>query len=188
MEWPALSSNRIGLGTLTHTPTGGSASPSKGADMRQLTTTIYEYDELSEEAKATALNALADINLHPDWYECIYDDADRIGLSLTGFDLDHGQIAGRLQGPMRETVEKILTEHGYTCDTYQLALSYQLPRPETDEEEEDYQRQTEEFQQALLEEYFCILRKEYESLGSREQVEDTIRCNGYEFNEHGGQT
>ena len=33
MEWPALSSNRMGLGTLTHTPTGGRASPSKGADM-----------------------------------------------------------------------------------------------------------------------------------------------------------
>ena len=154
--------------------------------MRQLTTTIYEYDELSDEAKDTALNALVDINLHYDWYEFIYEDADRIGLTLQGFDLDRGHIEGTLQGSRHETVEKILTEHGHTCDTYQLALSYQLPRPETDEEEEEYQRQTEEFQQELLEEYLCILRKEYEYQGSREQVEETIRCNGYEFNEQGG--
>jgi len=51
--------------------------------MRTLKCTVYNYKELSEEAKLKVLEHLADINVDDAfWYEYIFDDAKQIGKIL----------------------------------------------------------------------------------------------------------
>jgi hypothetical protein len=42
--------------------------------MRTIETTVYQFKELSDDAKAKALESLYDINLHDDWHEFLIDD------------------------------------------------------------------------------------------------------------------
>ena len=58
--------------------------------MKNITTTLYSYDELSEDAKDKAIEEMYDINVNHDWWEFTYDDAETIGLKITGFDIDRG--------------------------------------------------------------------------------------------------
>lgn len=58
--------------------------------MKTKTINLYEFDELSEDAKEKALQNLWDINVDHEWWDYIYEDAERIGLKITGFDIDRG--------------------------------------------------------------------------------------------------
>ena len=46
--------------------------------------TVYEFDELSETAKAHAIQLYA---VHHDWWDCVYDDFVQI-LDILGFDVE----------------------------------------------------------------------------------------------------
>ena len=41
--------------------------------MRTIETVVYNFDELSEEAKKKAIESMADINVDYEWYEFIYE-------------------------------------------------------------------------------------------------------------------
>ena len=60
--------------------------------MRTYTTehTVYTFNKLSGEAKQHALEQLWDLNVYYDWWGYMYEDAENIGLKITGFDLDRG--------------------------------------------------------------------------------------------------
>ena len=51
---------------------------------------VYEFNELSEEAKEKAIEKLWNINVDYEWWDCVYDDAENIGLKIKEFDLDRG--------------------------------------------------------------------------------------------------
>jgi hypothetical protein len=167
-----------------------------GGYMRQITTNVYQFEELSDEAKETALNDMRDINVDYDWWDYMYDDAETIGLKITGFDLDRNRHAeGYLITGVGECINRILKEHGEGCNTYKLAKEYEkrldeLVEGDTSDENEDEFLQaeedlSEEFTNDLLEEYACMLQSEYEALMEDEAVEDTILANDYEFTEEG---
>lgn len=64
--------------------------------MRQetITTTLYMFSELSDEAKENALNELRDINVSNNfWYECIYDNIKEIS-SLFGLEITKIYFSG----------------------------------------------------------------------------------------------
>lgn len=147
--------------------------------MRTFTTkhTVYNFDELSEDAKQKALENLYDINVNYDWWEFIYEDAENIGLKITGFDLDRNKHAtGRLIHELPEVCKAIMSEHGEITDTYQLAKKWRNKHGYDNEEE---------FSKALLEEYANILQKDYEYLTSEEAIIEAIQANEYEFYEDG---
>ena len=62
--------------------------------MRQETkiVNIYKYDELSDKAKENVLSYFAELDY--GWWEFTYDDAERIGLKITSFDLYRNTISG----------------------------------------------------------------------------------------------
>lgn len=173
--------------------------------MRTYTTkhTVYKFDELSEEAKQKALENLYDINVDHEWWDATYYDADNIGLTIDGFDTDHGTIEGKLTDDMQSVCKSIMAEHGKDCDTYKLAKQYQADWSKlvskysdgvttdqvADGKEDDFDNEaddmTEEFTQQLLEEYLSILRQEFEYLTSEEAIVDTIEANEYEFTKDG---
>lgn len=171
--------------------------------MRQFTTkhTVYTFDELTDNAQATAIEKLADINIDYDWWDFIYEDASQIGLDLTGFDLYRHEIDGRLTDDLMAVVDAIKAEHGPDTDTHKTALDYeqkwtdlvakfsdgvQLDRVADDPDKQDEfdelaDELTDEFQHDLLEDYRVMLSTEYEYRTSEEAIIETIEANEYEF-------
>lgn len=150
---------------------------------------LYQFSELSEEAKDKAIESLYDVNVDYDWWESTYEDAANIGLKLTGFDIDRGSYC---KGTFIESAESvanaILKDHGESCSTYHTAKAY-FKELEAIIPDDDGDKDTEEiddnFRRDLLEDYLVILRQEYEYQTSREAIIETIEANEYEFTEDG---
>lgn len=168
--------------------------------MREETIKVYQFNELSDEAKSKAIASMADINTDYDWYQCTYGDAENIGLKITGFDIDRGSYcSGKFIESPEETAEKIKSEHGPDCETWKTADRYLQYRAalvkkfsdgiNTDQVSQDNYYEFDEecdeldgdFLKLLCEDYRIILQKEYEYQTSKEQIIETIECNEYEF-------
>ena len=172
--------------------------------MRTITKTVYSFSELSESAKENAVSELSNINLDYGWWEGTYEDANRISLEITSFGLDRDKhCKGEVVESCYDTANKIMVEHGESCDTYKLAESFirdynSLVEKYSDgvnldvvaeDNEYEFDKEAgdleEEFKSALLEEYASILQNEYEYLYSDEAIIETIEANEYEFDEEG---
>ena len=89
--------------------------------MRIESVELFTFEELSEEVQEKAIRNLWDINLHPGWWECIYEDAETVGVEIKGFDIDRGSYCEIEVYDFYETAELILRHHGKSCETYQAA-------------------------------------------------------------------
>ena len=152
--------------------------------MKTVSINLYSFDELSEKSKKRALNDLCDINVDYPYWDFTYEDAKNIGIELTGFDLQRkSKCDGELITTIQKSIEKVLSEHGETCKTYQIALDYkkELERA-TDEEMEGLESA---YLDEMLQEYHNILDREYDYLISEEAIIETINANDYTFEENG---
>ena len=161
---------------------------------------VYEFSELSEIAKEKALNQLCDINVHYNWWEFTYEDAENIGLKINSFDLDRNRhCTGNFLLSACEVAQNILNEHGEICETYKSAnefLNYFNPifADYLDENSENYESSDledvlsdleSEFLTSLLEDYSIMLQHEYEYLTSETAIINTIEANEYTFDVNG---
>jgi len=172
--------------------------------MRIKETKVYQFSELSDEAKEVAIENLADINVDYGWWDCTYEDAARIKLRITEFDLDRNRhCAGEFIEDAKDVASAILNQHGNKCETYQTARGYLDERAElvkkysdgkeldvvAEDNEWDFDNDCDElnaeFFRSILEDYSIILQKEYEYLTSEEAIIETIEANEYEFTEDG---
>ncbi len=154
--------------------------------------TVYKFKELSEEAQQKAIEKLYDINVDCGWWEFIYEDAETIGLKITGFNIDRGAYCKGdfIESPL--TVIKLIKEnHGESCETYKTACQYEkliLECPK-DEEGEPIEGELEviedDFRNSLLEDYRIMIEQEYEFLTSKEAIIETIQANNYDFTDKG---
>lgn len=163
------------------------------------TRTLYLFDELSEDEKNAAIEKLWDLNVDHDWWDVVYMDAEDIGLKIHGFDLDRHDIEGRFTRAANEVAQNIINNHGDMCETYKTAKAFMndwepIFTAYMDETSADYEsRESEEkmldleseFLHSLLEDYWIMLRKEYEYMTSEEAIKETIEANEYEFTEAG---
>ena len=170
--------------------------------MRIKETKVYQFSELSDKAKESAVNNMANINIDYEWWENTFYDAEHTALlRITSFDTDR-DCSGDFIEYAEDTAKKIIAEHGEQCETYQTATNYlkecaelQQQYPEKlDEDLDDLNKYTreqareeidDEFLKSILEDYWIILRKEYEYLSSEEAIIETIEANEYEFTEDG---
>ena len=170
------------------------------------TRNIYTLDEVKDKAIEVNWN----INVEHDWFKWVYEDAVEIGLDINEFDIArNNHCTGELLASCREIADRIMIHHGETCDTYKLAKEFLaeaeplinwLQKVEASrfdiyhrvgvantyrEKENNLDELEYEFRRYLLTMYATILQKEYEYLTSSEAIEETLRINGYEFNEDG---
>ena len=169
-----------------------------------VTTKVYSFAELSDEAKENAIQNLYDINVNYEWWDCEFEDAKTVFLKITEFDLDRNRhCKGQFIESAEETAEAILREHGESCETYQTAKNYLDERTalvakysdgiKTDEVAEDNEYDFDndcdeldnEFLRSILEDYSIMLQKQYEYLCSEKVIIETIEANEYEFTEDG---
>lgn len=163
---------------------------------------LYSFSELSKKAQQKAIAHYHDINVDYDWWDFTYDDAGRIGIELTGFDVGYRQeIEGKLTESVRDICESILKEHGEQGDTYKVAKKYmekiqvivvreKLLNTDEDEAKEMIQQAIEDqiqddFKKDILQCYWNMLREDYEYRLSDEAVKESIEANDYEFLEDG---
>jgi hypothetical protein len=180
---------------------------------QSVTVLLYQYNELSEEAKEKALQRFADVNVDNEWWESIYEDAERVNLEITGFDLGNSKrISGELLSlNLLDCCKEIRKNHGKQTQTARTAREYvkkyaaafaQWKQEYLEEgSKDDFSPKewlvefyhsgdgeseiVDEFRKALLEDYLVLLDKEYDYQTSREQVEASIEANEYTFDEEG---
>jgi len=168
--------------------------------MKTIKVKLYSINELSSEARNKALSKYVTINVEHDWYDSIYEDAEQVGLKITGFDLDRNKHAtGQLILSTLEVAQNIINNHGENCNTYKTAQKFleehaPIFADYMDENSEHYESLEQEgklqdlesdFKNDLLTEYANILQKEYDYLTSDEQVKETILANEYTFEADG---
>jgi hypothetical protein len=168
------------------------------------TTTIYKFDELSEEGKQNAIQKNWDINLHYGWWEYTYGDAKNVGIKINGFDIDREAYCQiDIKDSCYHTADLIIKYHGEVCDTYKTAKQFiddydalvkkYSDGKDTDRvtEENEYEFDNEvndleeEFKKSIAEDYRIILQKEFEYLTSEEAIIETIKANDYDFTDKG---
>ena len=162
-------------------------------------TTVYPFDELSEDAKEKAIEGLCDINLDYEWWDSTFEDAKQAKLKLTEFELDRGSCClGEFIEYPKDTADAIIENHGECCETHKTATEFiadlarlymefpvKLDADGDDENEWDRDKEQEnlddEFLLSILEDYRIMLQKEYEYLSSEDAIIETIKANEYEF-------
>lgn len=162
--------------------------------MREIIVKLYKFEELTEKAKEKAR----------DWFRAGYDgqfewdyvreDAEEIGLKITELRPTgiQGDNHGEFVTTARECAEKVLKDHGDTCETFKDARAYlkEIDALELDEDGE-YKDQdtadeiTREFKRSLLEDYRVMLEEAHEYRNSAECIDEDMAANEYEFTEDG---
>ena len=172
--------------------------------METRTYKVYKFNELDDDTKQSALENLADINVVHDWWDCMYEDAANVLLKLTEFDIDRGSYCkGDFIEYAEDTANKIITEHGKSCETWGTATNYIAERAElvkkysdgiktdivAEDNEYDFDKDCEdidaEFLRAILEDYRIMLQQEFEYMTSEKAIIETIEANDYDFTEDG---
>lgn len=169
--------------------------------MRTIRIKLYKFGELSEAAKQRAVSQLADINVDYEWWDFIYEDAERVGLKIKVFDIDRkSYVNADFIEDACFTANKIKEEHGIDCASYKTAEAFILERDnivdtaekdengdcvdasELDKKLDDCES---EFLKAICEDYRIMLSKEYDYRGSEAAIIETIKANDYEFTAEG---
>jgi len=167
--------------------------------MKQVTINLYEFSELSEKAKKRAIEELSDLNIDHDWHQFTCEDAETIGLKITGFDIYRKNITGEFILSACEVAQNIFNNHGETCETYKTAQNFmdewqpiynnymdeKHENYESRESEEEMQKLEDDFLSSLLEDYFVMLESDYEYRTSEEAIIESIESNEYTFEENG---
>lgn len=153
--------------------------------MKTIETVVYDFDELSDEAKQKAIRNLSDINVNYEWWEFIYDDAKNIGLKITGFDIERGSyVDGDLYCAALDSIKKVLKNHGQDCDTTKTAQCFLdlYDKNSLEECDDEWMRDFEgDYLDAICDCYLTIIRDEYEYLTSDEAIIEAIQANEYTF-------
>lgn len=164
--------------------------------MRTIRTKVYQFNELSKEAQQKVLSNMYDLNVDYEWWDFTYDDARQVGIKITGFDIDRDSYCNIELDQPEYTANKIIAEHGETCETYIFSAEYLKERGNVIEnapkhENGDFEDENEldslldridlEYKRSLESAYLFMLKNEYEYLTSEEAVKESIIANEYEF-------
>ena len=168
--------------------------------MKTVTLNIYKFEELSPEIQSKVIEKNRDLNVDYDWWAPEYEDAENIGLKITGFGLDRNRHAeGDFILSAQEVAANIFRDHGESCSTYEAAKEFMekwepVFSDYLDENSDNYESGNledemieleNEFRENLLECYSIILQNKYEHLLEDECVIETIEARDYLFYEDG---
>jgi hypothetical protein len=154
--------------------------------MREITVKLYQYSELSDDAKKRAREWFLGTGADRDFaWDDIKDDAKQVGIELTGW--DYGRYCeGELIDSFSTVIDKILKIHGIACEPYKTAMEYKAKLDEWTEERDDEREELEaEFLKSILEDYRIWMDKNCDYRQTEEYISETMEANEYEFTENG---
>jgi hypothetical protein len=172
--------------------------------MKTVTLNLYQFSELTDEAKENAIKELYDINVDSDWWNSTYEDAAQVNIKIKGFDIDRGSyVNAEFIESAYNTANLIILNHGESCETYKTAKSFIEDwnnlvskysdgvniNKVTEDNEYDFDNEADDlendFLQSISEDYRIILSNEYDYLTSEKSIIETIEANEYDFTEYG---
>lgn len=169
--------------------------------MRTIETKVYNFSELSEQAKQKAISGILSIGMTSEFvWDDIKHDAKEIGLKITSLSDRRGNEGEFMLGA-NEVAQNIFNNHGEMCDTYKTAQKFMEefqpifdnymdeshPDFESSESEDKLIEIENEFLDSLLEDYRIMYNKDIEYSESDEAIIESINANDYEFTEDGEQ-
>ncbi|EHQ30981.1 hypothetical protein [Mucilaginibacter paludis] len=169
--------------------------------MKTIQLKLYEFEELSEQAKQKAIADNADFNVNYNWWDMVYEDAKNIGLKITGFDLDRAHYCNaEFIHDAIFTAKQVRNDHGEQADTYGEAQEFQEKRDQLanswpKDENGEFENVDEldialdecegDFLKRMSKRYLSILDNEFDHLTSDEAIADALIANEYWFTEDG---
>lgn len=171
--------------------------------MKTIEIKLYQFDELSDEAKQKAIENMSDINVDHDWWDFIYKDATNVELKITDFDISRYSCNANFIDCAKICAEKIMDEYGVTCAIFHTAKNFLIEKANlikkysdginvlivAEGKEYNFDQEIDELENdfliSLCKDYLKILRDEYEYLISKEAIIETIEANEYFFTENG---
>lgn len=161
--------------------------------MKQININLYRFSELSEAAKEKAIGKHYDILTYWNWWEYIYEDAKRIGLSIDGFDLYPRIINIKFEDDPEVVANNILKEWGGMTKMAELANNYLANAAkceviETDDElidSDELMELNEDFLNDLGKYFLNFLETDYEWRSSDSAIGEELEEQEFYFLEDG---
>lgn len=161
--------------------------------MKQITINLYKFSELSEAAQKKAIEKHFDILTFWNWWEYIYEDANRIGLKINGFDFYPNTIDIRFEDDPECVANNILKEWSSAAKITELANNYlenaaKCKVIETDDElidSDELIELNEEFLNGLGYHFLNFLETDYEWRTSYTTIGEELEDQNFYFLEDG---
>ena len=172
--------------------------------MRTMETTLYQFEELSTEAREKAIESNATINIDFDWWDCTYESVKEMGITINSFDIYHRDIsitivdsdytARQMVKKYGEGMEVFASSKQFIEDRDALVKrlgegndidGYSVKDEFFEEFDEEIENLEEEYRKEMAENIFTWLEEEYFYLQSEESIAQALIDNEYEFTKDG---
>jgi hypothetical protein len=169
--------------------------------MKTIQLDIYPFAELNAAAQEKTLNDHRFINVDYRWWESVYEDANQIGLKITGFGFETGYYCNaEFIQDANFCVGKILDNHGEATATYQTTLSFWTKRDEivanwpkdanneyenAGDLDAELDKAEDDFLTTIRWEYHSLLIQEYNYQTGDNAIIETFEANDYHFTADG---
>jgi len=172
--------------------------------MRTIEVKLYEFEELSNEAKENAIEENRTMNVEHDWWDCTYEGMKEIGIEINSFDIYHRNISITIEDS-EHTASETIKNFGEGMEIAKISKQfiadrdalikklgegndisgYSVKEEFIDEYDEEIECLEEQYRKEMAEEILTWLRDECEFLQTDEAVAETFIANDYEFTEEG---
>jgi len=170
----------------------------KQINMETITLNLYKVSELSGKIQSYVLDKYRDVMTDYQWWDFIYEDAQRIGLEISSFDIYYRTISIEYTENADVVAQNILKDWGEGTELNRLANDFiqhytKLKEQQTfdeygySEQDDDIDDAEKEFLHELGEEFLSILTSDYEWRTSDEAIMEYLEDNQYMFTENGTQ-
>ncbi len=157
--------------------------------MKTIEIKVYKFDELDKQTKEKVIENYRYINVdNTFWYDCIKEEFDELGISITAFNLDRGNYANIDVWNFEDTSRSIIEEFGDSVAIKQTAKNYidEYEKIQANfKEDEDIEREVElldeQYEKEYSEDILSYLRSSYDWEISDEAITETIEANDYDF-------
>jgi hypothetical protein len=172
--------------------------------MRAIKVKLYQFEELSAEAKENAIERNRTMNVEHDWWDCTCESMKEVGVEINSFDIYYRNINIKIEDS-EHTASKTIEYYGEGMEVVEISkrfiadrdalikrlgegndiAGYSVKEEFIDEYDEEIEYLEEEYIKEMSEEILTWLRDEYEYLLTDEAVAETLIANDYEFTEEG---
>ena len=172
--------------------------------MRTIEVKLYQFEELSTEAKEKAIEKNRTTNVDHDWWDYTYESMKEAGVKINSFDIYHRNINITIEDS-HETALRIIENFGEAMEVVTLSKQfikdrdalvkrlgegndkdgYSVKEENFDEFDDETEPMEEEYRRDLSNEIHTWLSEEYDYLQSDEAIAECLINNDYEFTEQG---
>ena len=156
--------------------------------MRTTEVKLYQFEELSTEAKEKAIEENRTINVNWEWSDCTCESMKEAGVKINSFDIYHRDINITIEDS-HETALRIIENFGEAMEVVTLSKQFIKDRDALIKrlgEGNDIAGYS--VKEEFIDEYdeeIEYLEEEYRYLQTDETVAETLIANDYEFTEEG---